>query len=221
MSKWIDMTGKRYGRLLVVGYAGNSKRGIALWKCVCDCGRKTVVYGTSLRSGRTLSCGCLQREVSSKRHIKYMGGTTINHGMCKTRIYKIWINMKSRCNNPKATFYSYYGGRGIKVCTEWNDSFDSFYKWSIEMGYNDSLTIDRIDNNGDYCPNNCRWATTDEQANNKSTSHYVEYGGQKHTIAQWAKITGFRQGTIYQRLFRYNWPVGEALGFEKHITHLR
>lgn len=137
------------------------------------------------------------------------------HGYAGTKIYYRWSDMRRRCNNPNHKCYKDYGGRGIKVCEEWNSSFESFLEWAQSTGYDESLTLDRIDNNGNYEPDNCRWISMVEQANNRRSSHYLEYQGKKMTITQWAEYIGIADGVIWNRL-KLNWPVGEVLGFEPH-----
>ena len=163
MGKLIDLTGQRFGRLTVVQRAEIGKRGHALWLCKCACGKDTVVSSSSLRRGATNSCGCLRSEICRNRI------TTMNttHGGKGTRLYRIWHDMKQRCYNPKSDHYSLYGGRGISVCSEWLNDFAVFQKWALSHGYRDDLSIDRIDVDGNYSPDNCRWATIKEQNNNK------------------------------------------------------
>ncbi len=163
MGKLVDLTGQRFGRLTVLQRAGTDKRGHTLWLCRCACGNETVVLAPSLRRGATQSCGCLFSEMRRNK----MAAQNTTHGGKGTRLYRIWHGMKQRCYNPKSDHYSLYGGRGISVCAEWLHDFATFQNWAISHGYSDDLTIDRIDNDKGYRPDNCRWATVKEQNNNK------------------------------------------------------
>lgn len=163
-----NLSGRKFGKLTAVEYVGDST-----WLCLCDCGNTTRVKTSRLMSGNTSSCGCLKRESLS--------AIATVHGGSGTRLYKIWQNMKGRCLNPNDKSYRFYGARGIKICDEWLESFDAFRTWAIENGYSDSLTIDRIDVNGNYCPNNCRWATWDVQYANRRPTAYV---GPKKAVEQ-------------------------------------
>ena len=159
----IDITGQRFGRLTVIAEGGTAKNRQAMWICQCDCGKITQpVTGSHLRSGVTKSCGCLKVEKTIERSAK--------HNLCYTRIYHIWAGMKNRCYNHNSPKYYRYGGRGIVVCDEWLNSIEAFYDWAMANGYRKDLTIDRINNDGNYCPENCRWATAKEQAANRSTT---------------------------------------------------
>jgi len=159
MSKLIDMTGQRFGRLVVIERAENKGHETA-WLCRCDCGKKAIVIGRNLRrKNGTKSCGCLSVET--------LVGRNTTHKGTGTRLYIIWRGMKARCYNPKAHEYENYGGRGIKVCAEWLHNFGSFQKWALAHGYQDDLTLDRIDNDKGYSPDNCRWATVTEQNRNR------------------------------------------------------
>lgn len=182
----------KYGRLTVLERFYPSGKGNAYCRCLCDCGNEKCVRETHLKSGKIRSCGCLSAELASKRNK--------THGERRTRLYRIWTNMKARCNNSKASRYEHYGGRGITVCEDWQKSFATFRDWALENGYTDTLTIDRIDNDGNYAPDNCRWTTAQEQARNTSKNHKVEFNGEVRCITEWADIFGIDRGTLLYRI---------------------
>lgn len=173
MSAVKDLTGQRFGRLVVLERAGSSAKK-ARWLCLCDCGKKALVLGVNLCSGHTNSCGCLSAQLSGDR-IK-------THGMRQSRLYGVWGGMKSRCLNPNINHYHRYGGRGITICDEWLHDFQKFYEWSIANGYDENAprgqcTIDRIDNDKGYSPDNCRWVDMKTQRHNRSDSRSKQYEG--------------------------------------------
>ena len=167
MGKKIDLTGKVYGRLVVVEEAGRNSKGKILWKCKCNCGNETIVIGENLKSGATQSCGCYRKEIEVVASVTH--GLSHSNGKIN-RLYSIWIDMKKRCNNTKNKEYKNYGGRGIKVCQEWASEYMAFHEWAINNGYSKELTLDRIDVNKDYGPENCKWSTWLEQGRNKRLS---------------------------------------------------
>lgn len=201
MGRFIEMTGKRFGRLEVIERAAN-RGGSVIWKCRCDCGTIKDIPAKTLRNGTAQSCGCLQKE-----KVSMANGT---HRMRKTRLYGIWHSMKNRCVDTNDIGYHLYGARGIKVCDEWRDSFEAFRDWAMANGYRDDLTIDRNDPDGDYCPENCRWATQKEQQNNRRNNKRLFFNGEEHTMSEWAEITGIKVGTIHSRLKR-GWTVEKTL----------
>lgn len=198
-----DLAGKVFGRLTAVKPSGKYIDNKQVWKCYCECGNIVEVVGTSLTQGTTQSCGCLAIERVSETNTK--------HGMSQERIYNIWNGMMGRCYNQKAKFYNDYGGRGIYVCDEWYD-VNNFVEWALVNGYNKKLTIDRIDVNGNYEPDNCRWITNKEQQNNKRNNVFIEYQGETKTLQQWSEILEINHTVIRNRLKR-GWSLDRL--FEK------
>ena len=194
-----DLTGQKFGRLKVIKQIGiNSKNRQKIWLCKCDCGNEKQVVTSYLTSGDTTSCGCYRKECEIK-NLSQFWGKPRTHGLSKTRIYRIWVDMKDRCNNNKNLFFKHYGGRGIKICNEWLIDFMNFYNWATNNGYNDNLTIDRINVNGNYEPNNCRWATAREQANNTRTTRRIKIFGECKTAYEFEKQYGIKACLLIDR----------------------
>lgn len=194
-NKFIDLTGQRFGRLTVISRAKNDVCGNTMWNCWCDCGKPAVVLAGQLRRGHSKSCGCLNKELAHERNKK--------HGMYNSRLYRIWHSMRSRCNNSNVPSYKYYGARNIKVCDEWLDEkygFETFFKWAIGNGYSDNLSIDRIDNDKGYSPENSRWATPQEQSENRRCiKPFVWEGVEYKTMAECGRQLGINPKTLRNR----------------------
>lgn len=197
MGRYQDLTGRKFGRLLVKRDVGRTNNGRVTWGCLCECGTLKVVQVDSLLAGKTTSCGCFRRELSSKLR------TT--HGMSDSRLYHIYAKMRHRCFNPKDQNYDRYGGRGITICDEWRDNPKSFLDWALANGYKDSLTIDRINNDGNYEPNNCRWADMKEQSSN--TRRNLIYKGE--TAADASRRLGGHENLVNKRIM-LGWSLKEA-----------
>lgn len=202
MSKAIDLTGRIFGRWEVIERAENTKQGDACFVCRCTCEEKTerVVKGASLRQGKSLSCGCLTIEASKSR---------ATHSGTKTRLYRIWQNMKERCYNPKNTYYYNYGGRGISVCENWKDKFENFSNWAYANGYEEVLTLDRKNNNLNYSENNCRWVSRKAQANNTRKNKLILFNGEIHTMSEWSTILDITYMCLVHRIGR-GWSIERA-----------
>lgn len=199
MSLCEDLTGKRFNKLVVLYRDENGYGDKSRWKCICDCGTETTVSGTNLKTGAVKSCGCL-------RHMKHD-----THHLSNTRLYRIWNAMKNRCYLKSHYAYSYYGARGITVCAEWKDNFEAFYDWAISNGYSEDLTIDRIDNNGSYSPENCKWSTREEQVNNRRSCVLITYNGETKSLMQWCKLLNLPYKLIHQRMHLKNISFEEAI----------
>ena len=204
--KKLNLLNQKFGRLTVISQE-KSKGGKTIWKCLCDCGNITTVTSTNLTCGKINSCGCLRKEQITHRN------TT--HNLTKTQIYKVWKSIKQRCYNKKLPCYKNYGGRGICVCEEWINSFESFYDWSMKNGYTDSMTIERKDNDGNYCPGNCRWATQKEQCRNRSTNAVFEYMGEKHILTEWCEILNLEYKLVHNRIRKHGWSFERAISTPK------
>lgn len=195
-NKFINLVGEKHGKLSVVEYLGTNKYQQRMWKCVCDCGNEVIVTSHKITTYQKKSCGCLSKK----------------HGLSNTRLSRIFKNMKQRCYNPNNPRYNFYGGLGIKVCDEWMDKkngFIDFYNWAMNNGYQDDLTIDRIDVNGNYEPSNCRWITNQAQQFNKHVNHYITYNNKTQTLTEWALELGINRKALSTRLSR-GWSVERA-----------
>lgn len=201
MGKALELSGKKFGMLTVISLEGSDSKHRRLFLCKCDCGKECIKVGTLMVAGKVRSCGCMAQNNFDQ--------TT--HGQSKTHLYGVWHTMKSRCNNPNAQHYKNYGAVGIAVCDEWNEDFLAFHDWAISNGYQEGLTIDRIDVNGNYCPENCRWITQKEQCNNKGNNRYIEHNGQVKTLHQLADEYGIKYKTLWMRLNTYHWSLEKAL----------
>jgi hypothetical protein len=211
MSAFKDKTGMRFGRLTVLKRDGYMRDHHVAWLCQCDCGRIIRVGTNSLTSGNTKSCGCLEHDLLVERNTK--------HGLSQERLYGIWCGIKKRCYDDNEKCYKHYGGRGIKVCDEWLHDYPAFREWALQAGYDKDAghgecTLDRIDVDGDYCPDNCKWVTMKEQSLNTHRNVYLEHNGEKHSITEWADLYGINRTTFRTRLLRLGWSMEEALNIK-------
>ena len=195
--KYENLAGRKYGKLTVISpinvplKSGQHKR----WLCQCDCGNTTIVSSDHLKKGDIKGCGCYY------------------YGLSHTRLFRIWEHMKNRCNSESDDSYKHYGLRGITVCPEWENDFLCFYNWAMDNGYSDSLSIDRINNDKGYSPDNCRWVDQKVQANNTRWNHHIEYNGEDHTLSEWGKILGIKPNTLLYRI-RRGWDLERAFTTE-------
>lgn len=201
----LDLRGRRFGRLTVLreGQGGRYSNGERYrdWVCQCDCGNTVTIRYANLRNGHTQSCGCYRTEMA---HI-----WPVTHGMKRTRTYHIWCNIKERCYNQNNKRWDRYGGRGIIVCPAWRESFLAFFN---DMGEAPTgKSIDRIDNDGPYCPFNCRWSTNKEQCNNRKGNVNVTFQGETKTLRQWAEFAGLTRSLVYDRVHKLGWPIERAI----------
>lgn len=196
MGELKDIRGQRFGRLTVLDLAERKDGHSSWWVCKCDCGNIKEVRRSCLVKGLTKSCGCYKRDKAREHGRKMM----TKHGWYGTRVYNIWHQIVDRCDNPRSTQYRNYGERGIRICEEWRNHPERFCEWAMANGYEDGLSIDRIDVNGDYEPNNCRWITMEEQQTNKRNNVLITYKGKTQCIAEWSRELGVSYHRIYQRL---------------------
>lgn len=200
----LNLLGNVFGRFTVLG-PGPLSGVKTTWRCKCTCGTIKVVATTHLRSGKTLSCGCLQRERAT--------GVAPVHGESKTPLFRVWSSMLGRCKNAKHRFFSYYGGRGIRICRAWSESYIAFRDWALANGYSRELWLDRRNNDGDYRPSNCRWTTRKESNRNKRNNTLVTAFGETKCVSAWVddERCVVSYANLFRRLFKAKWPVTKAL----------
>ena len=202
--------GERFGKLVIVENLGKIKPEISnhrYYKVKCDCGKVEISRDSLLRTGKKIECYLC----STKKRPQY------KHGMTNTRLFAIWQGMKQRCNCKTCEAYKWYGGRGISICKDWEE-FTMFYDWAIKNGYQDNLSLDRINVNGNYEPGNCRWATDKQQMNNMRTNKLITYNGETHTLSEWADKLGVEHYILENRLNKYNWSIEKMLTTPKLFT---
>ena len=193
-----DLIGEQFGLLTVIERAENASNGNARWKCRCQCGNEVIAVGSHLKAGSVKSCGCLP---TSGR---------LKHGGSNTVLYKKWKSMIRRCEDPSRPCYHNYGGRGIKVCPEWHD-FTNFREWFNQTCNDSNLTLDRIDVNGDYCPENCRWVDYITQNRNRRNNIKYEMNGEYRTLGEWCELLNLSYPAIYRRIHVTHWSFGKAI----------
>lgn len=198
-----DLTGRNFGRLTIISRAENDKYGNTRWNCKCACGAIKTIPRNALMRGLTVSCGCYHKEDVAKRQ------TT--HGESKTKLFREWQYMKRRCYQKTYKFYSYYGGRGISVDEKWVSSYLVFKEWAISHGYQEGLTLDRIDTNGNYTPDNCRWVTRKIQMSNTRATHLFTIKDETHSLTEWARIYNVPTETLRRRVIDKGWDIEKAL----------
>lgn len=205
MSVKIDLTGKTFGNLTVLRLAVDEPRKKKKWLCQCGCGREIVVSASNLKSGHSQQCRTCQ--------LKAVQTGNVTHNQSGTKLYRVWNGIKTRCENPNSKSYPEYGGRGITLCPEWHDAA-TFLEWAWANGYHEGLEIDRIDNDRGYSPDNCHWIPRKNNANNKRSSKYVEHGGEKRTVSEWASFFGVNYKNLCRNLSK-GYSLEEAVQREK------
>lgn len=208
MGKFIDLTGKKFGRLTVIKRMPNNKFGIVYWLCECECGGQTIARGSSLRDGKTRSCGCLQKD-----YIRNYDYKKRKYKREYQRLRRILFAIKARCYNPHTVNFERYGGLGITVCDEWLDKKQgtlNFCKWAMENGYSENLTIDRINSNGNYEPSNCRWVDYTQQCRNRKITLKYTVNGINKPLKEWCDLYNIKYSAVLKRLKR-GWDIEKAL----------
>lgn len=209
---FIDMAGKRIGNLVVLEKVGAWDKQ-TWWKCLCDCGNEKVISGGVLRQGKVKSCGCVY--LATRSEVARKSIAKEKHGDSFSRLYFVWNDIKSRCNNPNDISFKHYGGRGISVCDEWKNDYIAFKKWSNENGYDENATrgkctIDRINKDGNYCPENCRWVGMKIQSNNRRNTPILTINGETAPLTEWAEKTGLPRSLLYSR-YKRGWTGPELI----------
>lgn len=217
MPPFRDIIGEKFGRLTVVKlhHIKQLKRKFYYYLCKCDCGNEIIVLKSSLLNGLTRSCGCYNKEIRSKRMKE-----RAKHHLSEARLYHVWEKLRSRCYCKTNKSFHNYGGRGIKICNEWQN-FQTFHEWAYSNGYNENAkymecTLDRIDVNGNYEPSNCRWVNMKTQNNNRRNNHLITYNNETHTIAEWSEIYNIPYKIFYQRLTRDKMPFERAINVKEN-----
>lgn len=205
MSNFEDLTGKTYNMLTVIKRLPNDSSGATVWECQCECGRITKVRSNNLKNGNVKSCGCLKHR-----------STSTTHNKSNTKLYGIWNAMRQRCYNPNYHAYKNYGGRGITICDDWVNSFNNFYNWAINNGYQEGLSIERINVDDNYYPNNCTWITLAQQAQNRRSCHMFCYNNKKQNLSQWCNELGLDYKLVHNRIFKLNWSFERAISEPVH-----
>ena len=213
-----DLCGQKFGRLTVVKQLDNKQYpklyGRIIYECLCDCGNTTIVTRSKLLLNHTKSCGCLRKSNAAQLFS--------THKQTGTRLFNIFYGIKQRCCNPNAPAYPKYGGRGITLCDEWNNEngFENFYNWAMQNDYQENLSIDRINNDGNYAPDNCRWTTMKMQSNNRSNNSYITYHNQTHTLSEWADIIGIDHSVLSQRINKLGMSIEEAFTHKVNFKNI-
>lgn len=211
MAKLMDLTGQRFGRLVALKYEGRTKSYQSRWLVLCDCGNQTIVLAGALKSKKTQSCGCLQRERTSKA--KTTHGLYHDQNRRRSKLNRVWCTMKERCQNPNSKSFKDYGGRGITICDEWQ-KYQPFFVWAMLHGYQEGLQIERMNNDGNYEPDNCRWATKKEQGKNKRNNITISFNGKTQILREWADELQVDRRLLEARVKR-GWPPERILTVRK------
>lgn len=199
MSELINLIGKKFNHLTVIERAENAPHGISRWVCECECGNRTIVRGSNLKSGAVKSCGCLS-------HIPY----NKTHGESKSRLYRKWKSMLSRCECEKDKAYKNYGARGIHVCEEWHD-FLTFKNWVLQTRTCENDTLERIDVNKGYSPDNCTWIPLSQQAKNRTSAVIINYNGETHSLMEWCELLNLNYKNVHNRIYKLHWSFEKAI----------